>query len=98
MENEKPTRKNTFAEFEKLLTRIILGTAIVFSMMLAAGGNGVLWLKITLAVPVLVVSALGTALLILKQEHKRQRSWWMLAAFVSLFAVTLVSLLTNYPS
>ncbi len=98
MENQKRRRKDPFPAFEKLMTKIILFTAVVFAMMLAAGGNGVLWLKITLAVPVLLVSALGNALLFLKREHKRPRSRWMLASFVSLLAVTLVSLIVNYPA
>ncbi len=97
MANPRRKPRDTFRELEQLLTKIILGTAIVFVLMLAAGGNGVGWLKFTLAIPVLLVSGLGTALLIVNQEYKKRRSWWMLASFASLFVVTLVSLILKYP-
>ncbi len=98
MEQSKRKRQNQFRKLEKLLTRVILGTLAVFLAMLVASANGIGWLKILLALPVLAVSGLGTALLVLKQEHKKRRSWWMLASFVSLFAVTLFSLILSYPA
>ena len=91
-------RRNTFRNFERMMTRIILGTAALFLLMLASAIGGLGWLKWLLAITVMLVSSLSTALLILKQEHRRRRSRWMLASFVSLLACTLASLLLDFPA
>lgn len=98
MAQKKRRSRDTFRKLERLLTRVILGALVVFLLMLAAAANGIGWLKWLLAISVLLVSGLGCALLVLKQEHKRPRSRWMLASFVSLFACTLASLLLGFPA
>lgn len=95
---KKRRSRDNFRKLENLLTKVILGTLAAFVLMLVAAGNGVGWLKILLAVPVMLVSGLGTVLLVLKQEYKKRRSWWMLAAFGSLLLCTLVSLILGYPA
>lgn len=96
-QNERKPR-NGFRKFEQLLTRVILGILLVFLLMLASAAAGIGWLKWILAVLVLLASGLGVALLVLKQEHKRRRSWWMLAAFAGLLVCTLVSLIVGFPA
>lgn len=91
-------KRNTFRNFERLMTRAILGTLAVFVMMLAAAAIGIGWLKWLLALLVLAISGLGFTLLVLKQEHRRRRSRWMLASFVSLLICTLASLLLGFPA
>lgn len=91
-------KKNTFRKFEKLMTRVILSTLVLFLLMLTAAAIGIGWLKWTLAITIVLVSAMGTALLVLKQEHRRRRSLWMLASFVGFLACTLVSLIAGYPA
>ena len=91
-------KKNSFRKFERLMTRVILGTLVLFVLMLVAAASGIGWLKWLLAITVLLISAAGTALLVLKQEHRRRRSWWMLASFISLLACTLASLLLGFPA
>ena len=98
MAQNKRKQRNTFRKFERMLTRVILGAAVVFLLMLVAAANGIGWLKWLLALPVILVSVLGCTLLIAKQEHKRRRSWWMLASFVALLVCTLVSLIVGYPA
>ena len=98
MAQNNPKKRNAFRKLEQMLTRVILGTVVVFVLMLVASANGIGWLKWLLAVPVILVSILGGGMLILKQEHKRRRSWWMLASFIGLFACTLVSLIAGYPA
>ena len=90
--------RNAFRKFERLMTKVILGTLVLFLLMLAAAAIGIGWLKWLLAVTVLLVSVMGTALLVLKQEHRRRRSLWMLASFVGFLACTLVSLIAGYPA
>lgn len=98
MAQNKRKQRNTFRKFERMLTRVILGAVVVFLLMLAAAANGIGWLKWLLALPVILVSGLGCVLLVAKQEHKRRRSWWMLASFIALLACTLVSLIVGYPA
>lgn len=94
--NRRP--RSTFRTFERLMTRVILGTLAGFLLMLAASSIGIGWLKWLLAVTVLLVSCLSCALLVLKREHRRPRSRWLLASFASLLACTLASLLLGFPA
>ena len=98
MEQNKSRQKNTFRTLERMLTRVIFGTLALFLLMLISAATGIGWLKWILAITVILVSAIGTALLVLKQEHRKRRSWWMLASFIGLFACTLVSLIAGYPA
>lgn len=91
-------KRNTFRNFEKLMTRAILSCLAVFVMMLTAAAIGIGWLKWLLALLVLSASALGFTILVLKQEHRRRRSHWLLASFVSLFFCTLASLILGFPA
>ena len=98
MEQNKSRQKNTFRTLERMLTRVIFGTLALFLLMLISAATGIGWLKWILAITVILVSAIGTALLVLKQEHRKRRSWWMLASFIGLLACTLVSLIAGYPA
>ena len=91
-------KKNSFRKFESFLTKVILGELAGFLLMLLFAALGVGWLKWILAVAVILVSGAGCALLVSKQEHKRRRSWWMLAAFAGMLLCTLVSLIARYPA
>ena len=98
MEQNKRRQKNTFRTLERMLTRGIFVTLALFLLMLICAATGIGWLKWMLAITVILVSGMGTALLVLKQEHRKSRSWWMLASFVGLLACTLVSLIAGYPA
>lgn len=98
MDQKKRRARNAFRKFERLMTRVILGDLAVFLLMLVAAATGIGWLKWLLAVLVMLASALGCAVLVLKQEHKRKRSRWMLASFLGLLVCTLVSLIVGYPA
>ena len=91
-------KKNSFRKFENLLTKVIFGELAGFLLMLLFAALGVGWLKWILAVAVILVSAAGCYLLIAKREHKKRRSWWMLAAFAGMLLCTLVSLIAGYPA
>ena len=98
MEQNNRRQKNTFRTLERMLTRVIFGTLALFLLMLISAAAGIGWLKWMLAFTVILVSGAGTALLVLKQEHRKRRSWWMLASFIGLLACTLVSLIAGYPA
>ena len=98
MEQKKRRQKNTFRRLEQMLERVIIGTLVLFLLMLVAAATGIGWLKWILAVVVALVSFAGVGLLVLKQEHKRPRSRWMLASFAAFLACTLVSLMVGFPA
>lgn len=91
-------KKNSFRKFEGMLTRVILGELAAFLLMLLSAGLGIGWLKWLLAVAVILVSGAGCYLLIAKREHRKRRSWWMLASFAGMLLCTLVSLIAGYPA
>lgn len=91
-------KRNTFRKFENLMTKVILGITVLFLLLLTASAIGIGWLKWLMAITIILVCAAGTALLVLKQEHRRRRSLWMLASFVGFLACTLVSLIAGYPA
>ncbi len=90
-------RRNKFRELERGLTMVILADLVLFLLTLATGGIGIGWLKVICAILTILISGLGVAFLVLINEHKRRRSWWMFSAFGSMLLCTLVSLITRYP-
>ena len=98
MATKQSRRRNKFRELERSLTLVIIADLILFILTLAAGGVGIGWLKVIVGILTIVISGLGCAFLVLINEHKRRRSWWMLSAFGSMLLCALVSLITNYPA
>lgn len=97
MATKRQKRRNQFRQLERSLTMVIFADLILFILTLAAGGIGIGWLKVIVGLCTIVISGLGCTFLVLINEHKRRRSWWMLSAFGSMLLCTLVSLLMNYP-
>ncbi|MBR2047995.1 MAG: hypothetical protein IJ960_05290 [Oscillospiraceae bacterium] len=97
MATKKQRRRNQFRQLERGLTMVILADLVLFILTLAAGGSGIGWLKVIVGLCAILISGLGGTFLVLINEHKRRRSWWMLSAFASLLVCTLVSLITGYP-
>lgn len=97
MAKKETKPRNSFRQLERSLTIVILAATALFVLTLSAGGMGIGWLKLIFGVLTILISGLGFTFLVLVHEHKRRRSLWMLAAFGSLVACTLVSMLLNYP-
>lgn len=91
-------KRNAFRKFEAIMTRAILGTLILFLLMLVSAAAGIGWLKWILSVLIFAVCIVCTALLVLKREHRRRRSRWMLVSFFGLFLCTLVSMIVGFPA
>lgn len=98
MATKQTNRRKRFQQLERALTLIICCDLVLFLLTLAAGGVGILWLKIVMGILTILLSGLGCGFLVLIHEHKRRRSWWMLSAFGSILLCTLVSLICNYPA
>ena len=75
MAENKRRPRNTFRKFERMMTRVILGTLAVFVLMLAASAGGIGWVKWMLAITVVLVShrksTMGIADQVYSVEHGR---------------------------
>ena len=98
MATQTNSNRRSFRHLERNLTLVILADLILFVLTLAASGTGILWLKIIVGLVCMAIAFLGAAFLVLINEHKRRRSWWMVVSFGALFLCTLVSLLTGSPA
>lgn len=98
MEQNVGRKRPGFRRLERMLTMVIAAETALFLLMLMVAAFGIIWLKVVLGVVILAVSAMGCGLLILMQEYRRRRSWWLLSAFGSLLLCTLVSLIAGYPA
>lgn len=83
---------------ERTMTKIILADLLFFLLMLVFSSAGIGWAKIILGILIMAVSALGDLFLFWAQEFCRPRSHWMIVSYASLFACTLVSLITGSPA
>lgn len=97
MATKETRRRNKFRELERSLTMVIFADLVLFALTLAAGGAGIGWLKVIVGILTVLISGLGCTFLVLINEHRRRRSWWMLSAFGAMLLCTLVSLITRYP-
>ena len=97
MATKRQRRRNQFKQLERSLTMVIFADLVLFLLTLAAGGVGIGWLKVIVGLVTVLISGLGCTFLVLINEHRRRRSWWMLSAFGALLVCTLVALITGYP-
>lgn len=86
-----------YKEFEQTMLKALLICLALFIALLFAGGAGIGWLKVILALVTLAGSALGLAILYRSKELLRQRSLWLSCGYFSIAVCTLVSLILNYP-
>lgn len=89
--------RNRYREMESLMTKIILGDALVFVLYLLCAGYGWSILKVITAIIAIFGSLLCVGWLYLTGEFSRRRSLWMVTAFICIIICVAVSLLLNYP-
>ena len=89
--------RNRYREMESLMTKIILGDALVFVLYLLCAGFGWSILKVITAIIAIFGSLLCVGWLYLTGEFSRRRSLWMVTAFICIIICEAVSLLLNYP-
>lgn len=88
----------SFKQLEQRLTYVVFVDLALFVFTLFAAAKGFFWLKVILGILTIVLSGAGCTFLVLINEHRRTRSWWILSAFGSMLVCTLVSFLTRYPA
>ena len=89
--------RNRYREMESLMTKIILGDALVFVLYLVCAGLGWSVLKVVTAIISIFGSLLCVGWLYLTGEFSRRRSLWMVTAFICIVICVVVSLLHGYP-
>lgn len=91
-------KRKRYKELEQLLTKVLIGDAVVFVLYLLFAGTGVTALKVITAIIAILASGLCLAFLYMTGEIKKRRSRWMVMGFGAIVACLLVSLILNYPS
>ena len=90
-------KRSRYREMERLMTKIILGEALVFVLYLVCAGLGLTVLKVISAIVAILGSLLCLRWLIITGEFSRRRSLWMVTGFIAIVLCVLVSLLLGYP-
>ena len=90
-------RKTRFEQMEQLMTYALIADGLLFLLYLIFAACGVIWLKVTLAVLVFLISAGSLTLLYMTKELLRRRSLWMTVAAGSALICLLFSLILNFP-
>lgn len=91
-------KRNRYREMESLMTKIIIGDAIVFVLYLIFAGLGWSVLKVITAIIAIFGSLLCLGWLYITGEFPRRRSLWMVTGFIVIALCVVVSLLLNYPA
>ena len=90
-------KRNSYREFESIMTRVILVDAAVFVGYLIFARLDIAALKVITAIIASAGSLLSLAWLFLTGELTRRRSLWMVTGFVCIVLCIVVSLLLGYP-
>lgn len=91
-------RRNRYQELERYMTYALVADAALFLLYLIFAGLGVIWLKVILAIFVILLSGLCLAYLYVSKELLRQRSFWMSVGAAAVLVCVLFSLILNFPS
>lgn len=90
-------KRNRYREMESLMTKVIVGDALVFVLYLLFAGLGLTVVKVATAIIAILGSLLGLGWLVITGEFSRRRSLWMVTGFIAIVLCVLVSLLLGYP-
>lgn len=90
-------KRNRYREMESLMTKVIVGDALVFVLYLLFAGLGLTVVKVATAIIAILGSLLGLGWLVITGEFSRRRSLWMVTGFIAIVLCVLVSLLLSYP-
>lgn len=92
------TKRSRYQDLERLLTGLLIASAVDFILFLIFAGMGIIWLKVITAIFAILMPILCLGLLYMSQELLKQRSLWLTMGFFGIFLCTAVSLIANFPS
>ena len=90
-------KRNRYRELERLMTRILLGNALVFVFFLISSAQGWNVVRVIAAIVATLASLLSLAWLFITGELIRRRSFWMVTGFGGIFLCLVVSLILKFP-
>ena len=91
-------RRNRYRQFESNITLTLIGNLLLFLLYLIFASQGLIVLKIIVAILCGLLSLGILGVLFLNQEITKPRSLWMTVGAASIAACLLVSLILNFPS
>lgn len=91
-------KRSRYQDLERLLTGLLIASAVDFILFLIFAGTGVIWLKVITAIFAILMPVLCLGFLYMSQEILKQRSLWLTMGFLGIFLCTVVSLIANFPS
>ena len=77
-------KRNRYREMESLMTKVIVGDALVFVLYLLFAGLGLTVVKVATAIIAILGSLLGLGWLVITGEFSRRRSLWMVTGFIAI--------------
>ena len=87
-----------YRQMEQYMTYALLADLVLFVLFLITAGNGIIWLKVILAILIIAISGLCIAFLYMTNELLKRRSFWMSVSAAAILVCLLFSLILNYPS
>ena len=90
-------RRKRYKDIEQLLTRVLIGDAVVFALYLLFAGLGVTALKVITVIIAFATCGLSLVFLYMCGEFQKRRSRWMVLGFACIIICMLVSLILKVP-
>ena len=90
-------KRNRYRDLERLMTRILLGNALIFVLFLVSSAQGWNLVRVIAAIVATLASLLSLAWLFITGELLRRRSFWMVKGFGGIFLCLVVSLILKFP-
>lgn len=92
------SQKKRYQKMQYMMCGALALDLVLFIVYLIAAGNGIVWLKVIIAILAILLSLLCLAYLYLTKEILRQRSLWMSVMAAAITICLLFSLILNFPS
>ena len=89
--------RSRYKDLEKMMTLLLIASALDFVLYLVFAGAGIVWLKVITAIFAILMPVLCLGFLYMSKELLKQRSLWMSVGFDGIFISTAVSLITRFP-
>ena len=89
--------RSRYKDLEKMMTLLLIASALDFVLYLVFAGAGIVWLKVITAILAILMPVLCLGFLYMSKELLKQRSLWMSVGFAGIFISTAVSLITRFP-
>ena len=98
MSNQRVSRRQRYAQYEKYLSIALIADAVLFGLFLLFSGLGIVWAKVLFSIVAIVLSVLCMVSLYLTGEFNRRRSRYLVFGFGAVVICVLFSLICRYPA